>query len=57
MTRPVENDDFCKFMSEAPRFGGTICTDFDIEEDECALEKCRYSIKWRLCFENAEALD
>ena len=48
MARPVENDDYCKWQQ---------CTDFDADEDECALEKCKYSSKIRKWFEYVEAKD
>ena len=62
MPRPVENDDFCQFMSglkPGPSLPCQlpVCTNFDIEEDKCALEACMYSKKWFKWFEYMEALD
>lgn len=48
MPRPVENDDYCRWQG---------CTDFDEEEDECALEECKFNLKILKWFEYMEALD
>ena len=57
MARSVENDDFCKYMSNNPQIGTETCTHFNEDNDECSLPKCAFSPKWLRWFEEQEAID
>ena len=58
MGRPVANDDYCRFMTTQTQWPhNPKCTWFDDEEDECALDKCFFSEKWRTWFEYLENID
>ena len=64
MGRAVENDDFCQFMTsgetpfeENAPWTMTLCTHFDVQNDECDLAECAFSIKWLKWFEYMEARD
>ena len=55
--RPVENDDFCRYMVTQTKFKVSLCTYFNEENDECSLDECAYSHKWLEWFEYMGAMD